>query len=258
MPDDIGIVGVGAIADAIVTGLCEGTATETSIHLSPRGAGRASRLSARYPSVHIAESNQEAVEQADVVLLCVRPQHAGPVVSDLAFNAEQTVISVMAGVPIAALRALVAPAEDIVRAIPLPEVATRAGLTAIHPDNERARAIFGPLGGVIAVEDEPAFEAFSASTATMAAHLAYLETIIRWLAGRGIPASDASRYVAGVFGGLSQALLHAEPDDFRALAAEAATPGGLNEQFLTALRDAGTFEAVERALDDIAHRLERE
>jgi pyrroline-5-carboxylate reductase len=253
---DLGIVGVGAIAEAIVTGLCEGEDDPTSIHLSPRGARRASRLAARYPSVQVADSNQTVVERADVVLLCVRPQDAPAALSDLAFRAQQAIISVMAGVSMDDLRRLVAPAEVLVRAIPLPAVARRAGLTAIHPRDQLARAIFDPLGGVIAVDDERALDALSASTATIAAHLAYLDTISRWLAHRGIPQSDATRYVAAVFGGLSVTLLGTQPNDLTTLADEYATPGGTNEQFLTALRRAGTFDIVDRALDDVADRLE--
>jgi hypothetical protein len=55
---------------------------------------------------------------------------------------------------------------------------------------------------------------------------------------------------------LSATLLDGEPIDFRTLADEYATAGGLNEQFLAALRRAGTFENVNRALDDVARRLE--
>ena len=258
IPGDIGIVGVGAIAEAIVTGLCEGEGSPASIHLSPRGASRASRLAARYPSVHVADGNQAAVGRSDVVLLCVRPQDADAALSDLTFRARQAVISVMAGIQIDALCTLVAPAEPIVRAIPLPAVATRAGLTAIHPPHELARAIFEPLGGVMAVDDERGFDALSASTATIAAHLAYLDTISRWLADRGIEQSDATRYVAAVFGALSGTLLGTPPHDFGTLADEYATAGGTNEQFLTALRRAGTFNIVGRALDDVGHRLEGE
>jgi pyrroline-5-carboxylate reductase len=243
---DLGIVGVGAIAEAIVTGLCEGQEAAPSIHLSPRSADRAKRLAAAYPSVRVADSNQSAVDRADVVLLCVRPQDAQDALSDLAFGTRQTVISVMAGIPMKTLRPLVAPADDIVRTIPLPAVAMRDGLTAIHPPHELARAIFDPLGGVVAVEDERAFDALSASTATIAAHLTYLDTIARWLAGRGIPEADANRYVAAVFGGLAGT----PPEEYT-------TPGGTNEQFLAALRRAGTFDAVDRALDDVAERLAR-
>ncbi len=241
MPE-VGIVGVGAIAEAIVTGLCEGEATPPAIHLSPRGAARAGRLAAAYPSVHVADSNQAAVDRADVVLLGVRPPDAHAALAGLTFRAEHVIVSAMAGVPIDALRALVAPAEVVVRAIPLPAVARRAGITAVCPGHDVARAIFDPLGGVIAVDDEAALDALSAATATIAAHVAYLDTITRWLAARGIAEADATRYVAGVFGAVSATDEHA-------------TPGGLNEQFLSDLRRAGTFDTVERALDGVARRL---
>jgi pyrroline-5-carboxylate reductase len=252
----LGIVGVGAIAEAIVVGLCEGEHNAPSIHLSPRSAGRARRLAARYPSVHVADSNQAVVARAEVVLLCVRPQDAPAAFADLDFRPQQAVISVIAGVAVDALRRMVRPAEVLVRAIPLPAVARRAGLTAIHPPHEVARAIFDALGGVIAVDDERALDALSASTATIAAHLAYLDTISRWLAGRGVPRTEATRYVAAVFGSLSGTPLASQPDDFGTVADEFATAGGINEQFLTALRRAGMFDIVDRALDDVARRLE--
>jgi pyrroline-5-carboxylate reductase len=258
IPDDLGIVGVGAIAEAIIIGLCEGEDTPTSIYLSPRSAVRARRLAARYLSVHVADTNQTVVKRADAVLLCVRPQDAPAALSDLAFRPQQAVISVIAGVPLDALRRLVRPAEVLVRAIPLPAVARRAGLTAIHPPQEVARAMFDPLGGVIAVDDERALDALSASTATIAAHLAYLDTISRWLAGRGIPQTEATRYIAAVFGGLSGTLRGSQPDEFSTVVDEYATAGGINEQFLMALRRAGIFDIVDRALNDVAHRLEGE
>jgi pyrroline-5-carboxylate reductase len=258
MPDELGIVGVGAIAEAIVTGLCEGEGIESSIRLSPRSAERAKRLAARYPTVQVADSNQGAVESADTVLLCLRPQDAPAALPELVFDARQAVISVMAGISIDALRPLVEPAEVIVRAIPLPAVARRSALTAIHPPHDLARSLFDPLGGVIAVDDECALETLSASTATIAAHLAYLDTISRWLVDQGIPEADATRYVAAVFRSVSETLPDSEQTDFAALADEYATAGGLNEQFLAALRRAGVFEDVDRALDDVARRLEGE
>jgi pyrroline-5-carboxylate reductase len=256
IPGELGVVGVGAIAEAIIVGLCEGENRPTSIHLSPRSAQRSSRLAARYPPAEIADSNQAVVDRAEVVLVCVRPEDASPVLSDLAFSAAQAVISVMAGVSIDTLRPLVAPAEVIVRAIPLPAVARREGLTMIHPDHELARGIFEPLGGVIALDDERAFDELSAASATLAAHLAYLDTISRWLVRRGIPEPDAARYVTALFAGVTRTLLASETSDFAALADDHATPGGYNEQFREALRRAGTFDVVDRALDDVADRLE--
>jgi pyrroline-5-carboxylate reductase len=258
VPGELGIVGVGAIAEAMVIGICEGEDASPAIVLSPRNAERASRLAERYASVQVADSNQSVVDRADIVLLCVRPHDASAVLADLTFRAEQVVISVMAGIPIDDLRPEVTPAEVIVRAIPLPAVARRRGLTAIHPPNEVARGIFEPLGGVIVPDDERAFDSLSASSATIAAHLAYLDTISRWLVDRGIREADATRYVAAMFGALSETLPDSQSIDLSALADDFATPGGFNEQFLAALRDAGTYDSVEDALDGVARRLEGE
>jgi pyrroline-5-carboxylate reductase len=71
-----GIIGVGAIAAAIVTGLCESGSDAPSIVLSPRNADRAADLAARFPTVRVARSNQEVIDGSAVVLLCIRPQDA--------------------------------------------------------------------------------------------------------------------------------------------------------------------------------------
>src|SRR4051794_5773207 len=245
---ELGIVGVGSIAEAIVDGLGRGT-----IHLSPHNAARARQLAARHATVHVAERNQAVVDRAAVVLVCVRPQDAEAVLGELAFRPGQTVISVMAGVPLAVLRPRVHPADGVVRALPLPAVARRAGVTAILPDDAHARALFEPLGGVLAVDDERALDSLFAATATIASHLTALATISDWLARRGIRRAEATRYVAALFAGLSL-----DTDDFGALAAEHATRGGINEQLLATLQREGVFAAMARALDDVGRRLDGE
>jgi len=251
---ELGIVGVGAIAEAIVTGLCEESDVAPSILLSPRGRPRSRALAARYPSVQVAEDNESVVSQARVVLLAMRPQDADAVLRDVAFSPGQAVISVIAGVPVARLRELAAPADVLARAVPLPAVARRQGLTAIYPPQREAQALFDRLGGTIAVEDERALEVLTASTATVAAHFAYLATVSRWLTAQGIAEADATRYVAATFAPLAETL-SPPPADLMALAGTHATAGGLNEQFYASLRQAGLFDIVERSLDDVAERL---
>jgi pyrroline-5-carboxylate reductase len=60
--------------------------------------------------------------------------------------------------------------------------------------------LFDRLGGTIDLHDVNAFDALSPSTATIAAHFAYLNTISQWLVSRNIPEqlvtdfSPADRY----------------------------------------------------------------
>lgn len=249
-----GIIGVGSIAEAIVTGLCEHAQDAPLIVLSPRNASRAADLASRFPTVRVAHSNQDVIDGSSVLLLCLRPQEAWSVLPSLNFSKQQAIISVMAGISMEALHGLVAPAQNIARAIPLPSVAARDGATPIYPSTEPAKALFDRLGSAIEVPNAVAFEATSASTATIAAHFAYMNTICRWLIAQGISDTAARRQVAATFAGLAAQLRGQEPD-FRELACDHATPGGINEQFLGVLEQARVFDAVDIGLNRVLDRL---
>jgi pyrroline-5-carboxylate reductase len=248
-----GVLGVGAIGAAIVTGLCENVDDAPKVLLSPRNAEIAAGLAQRFVTVDVAPDNQAVVDGAPVVIVCVRPQVAQTVLAELRFPADRVVISAMVGVPVTTLQRLVTPATDVARVIPLPSVARRDGITPVHPPNAAATALFDRLGETVELADAKAFEAFSASTATIAAHFAYLNTIAAWLESQEVPAPAATRYVASMFAGLAEATRSGER--FEQLAREHATPGGINEQLLNGLEQGGTFEHVSLGLQRVLDRL---
>ena len=57
-----GVLGVGALASAIVTGLCDGVEDPPDVLLSPRNSATASGLAARFPTVTVAADNQGVVD----------------------------------------------------------------------------------------------------------------------------------------------------------------------------------------------------
>jgi pyrroline-5-carboxylate reductase len=248
-----GVLGVGAIGAAIVTGLCETVDDAPKVLLSPRNAEIAAGLAQRFGTVDVAPDNQAVIDGSRVVIVCVRPQVAQSVLAELRFPPDRVVISAIAGVSVTALQRLVAPAAEVARVIPLPSVARREGITPVHPPNDAATALFDRLGETAEVADVKAFEAFSASTATIAAYFAYLSAIAAWLESQKIPAPAATRYVASMFAGLADATRSGER--FEQLAREHATQGGINEQFLNELEQGGTFQHVSLGLQRILDRL---
>jgi pyrroline-5-carboxylate reductase len=247
------VLGVGAIGAAIVTGLCEDVDEAPRVLLSPRNVEIAGGLAESFASVDVAPDNQAVVDGAPVVIICVRPQVAQTVLAELRFPADRVVISAMAGVPVNSLQRLVAPATDVARVIPLPSVARREGITPVHPPNAAATELFDRLGETVELADAQAFDAFSASTATIAAHFGYLNAIAAWLESQEIPGPAATRYVASIFAGLAEATRSGE--SFEQLAREHATAGGINEQFLAWLEQGGTFEHVSAGLQRVLDRL---
>jgi pyrroline-5-carboxylate reductase len=248
-----GVLGVGAIGAAIVTGLCENVDDPPKMLLSPRNAQVAAGLAERFATVQVAADNQTVVDGSSAVIVCVRPQVAHAVLGELRFPADQVVISAVAGMSVKTLMQLVAPVTEVARVIPLPSVARRDGITPVHPPNAVATALFDRLGEAVELADVEAFEAFSASTATIAAHFAYLRTIAGWLESQEIPGPGATRYVASMFAGLAEVTRSGK--HFEQLAREHATPGGINEQFLHELEQHGTFEQVSLVLQRVLDRL---
>ena len=248
-----GFLGVGSIAAAIVTGLCDGVDDPPYVVLSPRGAERAADLARRLPTVRVAADNQAVVDRADVVVVCLRPGDAEDALAALRFRAEQSVVSAVAGLGVRDLERLVAPATRVARSIPLPAVATRDSITPVHPAEPAAVALYDRLGGSLEIADEAAYEATSAASATVAAYFRYLGTIAGWLAEHGIPAADARRYVADTFAALGEEL--SSGADFDALGRAHSTPGGLNEQFVREVDEAGVYDAVRAGLDGVLARI---
>lgn len=248
-----GIIGVGAIASSIVAGLSDSIENPPPILLSPRNSQVSATLSARYPNVRSCADNQAVVDGASTLILGLRPQVAPDVLRTLRFSAEQSIVSVMAGISIEALARLVTPAHAIARAIPLPAVAQRRCVTPVLPPGGAARDLFERLGGTIELEDARVFDAMSASTATIAAHFAYLGAITNWLLRHGLPSVEATRYVASMFEGLTPALQSGE--GFDRLAQDHSTRGGTNELFLAHLTDTPVCASIDQGLDKVFQRL---
>lgn len=249
-----GVIGVGSIAAAIVVGLCDGVEDAPDVLLSPRSADTAADLAARFGSVVVAADNQAVVDGADVVIVAVLPQQVEPVLADLTFGERHVVVSVVAGVDLDRLQAWVAPASRVARSVPLPAVAGRDGVTPVYPPLCEAVALFERLGRALPVEDLASYEALTVSSATVAAHFAFLGAIADWLVERGLDPAAARGYVAATYVGATESL-RGDDLDFDELIAEVATPGGLNEQFARHLRRAGAVDAVGSGMDEVLARL---
>jgi pyrroline-5-carboxylate reductase len=251
----LGFIGTGAITSAIVTGLnAAGIGTDT-ILVSPRNAETAASLAARFPSVRVAASNQAVLEGSDLVMLAVRPQVAGEVLSELKFRPDHHVMSLMAITPLHKLAALVAPATKVTRAIPLPLVAERRGPTVIYPPDPVAAELFNRLGAAIEATSADQFDAFSTATATMAPYFAFADEIASWLTRHGVPSPDARTYVATVFQGLGNIAASTPEHSLSALSGEFATRGGTNEQVMAHLKEHGALSALSDALDAVLQRM---
>ncbi len=105
----VGFLGTGHIAAPMARALAT---RRHSVIVSSRNESVSAALASEHDSISVAD-NQEVLDHSEVVILSLRAQVAQEVLPRLAFRSDQTLISVMAGVTLAELAELCAPASQI-------------------------------------------------------------------------------------------------------------------------------------------------
>ncbi len=251
----LGFVGTGAITEAIVTGALGADLAIASILVSPRNADVAARLAAASPLVRVAKDNQTVVDGADMVFLAIRPQIAETVVRALAFRADQHVVSLIAATDRTALSDWIGTDLRLTRAIPLPFVAERKGVTAIFPPDEDVASFFNALGSTVEARTEEEYQLLGSASALMGTFFGILEISSRWLESQGMPYDQAKSYLAPLFASLADTAARRQAPDFDVLRGEFSTKGGLNEQVFADFTAAGGAKALTEALDGVLARI---
>jgi pyrroline-5-carboxylate reductase len=158
----IGCVGSGMMAEAMLAGLLRSglVAPDRVVASHPRAERRAALE--RSLGVKVVASNVEAVRDADLILLAVKPQMLARVGREIGphLREGQVVLSVLAGPTTKALVAALTH-DQVVRAMPNTPARIGAGMTvwyatpATTPDQRaQAKAFLGVLGAELEVEDE--------------------------------------------------------------------------------------------------------
>ncbi|WP_404405189.1 NAD(P)-binding domain-containing protein [Pelagibacterium halotolerans] len=247
----IGFLGAGEIASAMVQTIAE---AGHDIVVSERNERVSMELQARYPGLRRAP-NQTVVDESDVVVLCLLADIARKELPNLTFEGGKTVISVMAGMPIAELGRLCAPATEICVAIPLPPMPLGGTPLAVYPDNTRLREIFGAHAHIHACASETMLNAHFAATGVLLPLLDQIDVAASWLSAFTGDRGEAARYVAGLVGAYCTVLTQEAGTDLAQLRAGLGTEGGLNQTLSKALADNGTLATLEAGLDSLRARL---
>ncbi len=187
----IAFLGTGNMAEAIIRGLLRSNAAKPGeIIATARRADRRAELQKAY-ALAPSHDNVAATEKADVVVLCVKPQAMAKLVEEIApaVTPQKLILSVAAGVPIAAFQRKLGAGSRLVRAMPNMPALVGAGATAIAAgehatpeDLATATALFQAVGTVTVVEES----LLDAVTGLSGSGPAYIFLIIEALSDAGV------------------------------------------------------------------------
>jgi pyrroline-5-carboxylate reductase len=187
----VAVLGAGKLGGILLQGFLEQKLfPPQNLCATVRHAERARAASGQFP-VPVTIDNLAAVRQADVVLLCVKPQVVREVLEEIrpALGPEKLVISVAASVPIASIEKLAGAGVPVVRAMPNTPSAVRCGMTALARGTfaadahlETAQTLFASVGRTIVLDEK----LMDAVTGLSASGPAFIYVILESLAEGGV------------------------------------------------------------------------
>ena len=158
----LAVLGAGTIGESLIAGLLSsGWREPAEIVATGRREERLTELAERH-GVQTTLSNPEAVANAAIVVIAVKPQDFAVLLGEIGpvLQPEQTVLSVAAAIPTALIESRVTAGVPVVRAMPNAPAVVHEGIAGIcagaHADDrhlELAEEVLAHLGRVVRVPE---------------------------------------------------------------------------------------------------------
>lgn len=187
----LAVIGAGKLGEALVRGLLDAGAIAADRVVVTSGSPERAQALAAQLGARAASSNAEAVRDARLVLLAVKPQQVAPALASLkgALTPQHLLVSVAASVSTAFLEKQLDGPVPVVRAMPNTAALIKRAITGVSRGThatpahlEAARAIFEAVGRVVTVDEKH----LDAITGLSASGLAFIYVVIESMAEGGV------------------------------------------------------------------------
>jgi len=254
----IGVIGAGKMGTALISGLLKaGVVKKDKICASDVSAQRCDYISKTY-GIRCFPDNKAVVANSDIVIIAVEPKHVKEVLEDIGEKlADQTLVSIAAGISIDFLKKNLRKPVSIVRAMPNNPCMVGAGMTVLTSSPEVSEKEFGVVESIfssvgrVLVLDERFFDAVTGLSGSGPAYI-YLaiEGLVEGGVKSGLPENTAIILAAQTVLGAGKMILETKTHPAK-LREMVTTPGGTTIEGLKELERGdvkGFFSrAVERA-----------
>jgi pyrroline-5-carboxylate reductase len=258
----VAVLGAGKMGETLLRSLLgSGVVEPGKVIASARTAKRLEALAANL-GIRTTRSNAEAAAEADLVLLCVKPQAADAVLGEIrgVLGPDQLLVSILAGVSLPYMERRLSEETPVVRAMPNTPALVGAGMTVICGGKQAREehvatsvALFETLGRVLVLDERY----FDAVTGLSASGPAFLYIVIESLAEGGVkmglPRNVAIELAAQTCLGAGK--MTVETGDHPALLKDAVTtPAGCTVDGILKLEEGGLRVTLIKAVVEAARR----
>ena len=260
----IAFIGSGAMGEAMIKGMvAQGVVQPGHILASDPVAARREQMNALF-GVRTTEANPTAVQDADIVVLSVKPQILPRVLAELKgkIPPEALVLSIVAGVPIAAIQAGLAH-DRIVRTMPNTPAQVGKGVTVwvatpavTDAQRQQTQSILNALGEQVMADDEHYLDMATGLSGSVPGYVFLLiEAMIDAGVHIGFSRADALKIVLQTIEG-SVALVRSTGLHPAELKSRVTSPAGTTAAGLFELEQSGVRAAIIRAVEASTRRSE--
>jgi pyrroline-5-carboxylate reductase len=249
----IAILGGGVMGETLAAGFLARLDPTPEVVVTEKRPERAAELVERL-GVRTA-SMPDAVGDADVVVLAVKPQDFRSMLAELApcLRPGALVISIAAGIPTSVMEELL-PGAAVVRVMPNTPARINRGVAGISAgsactaaDLDLAARLMASVGVVVRVPEELQ-DAVTAVSGSGPAYVFYLaEAMIAAGIAMGLSAADARLMAVNTILGAGE-LMASTDEDPAVLRANVTSPNGTTAAAIASMDDSGIRDAVMRAM----------
>ncbi|AHZ70928.1 MULTISPECIES: pyrroline-5-carboxylate reductase [Pseudomonas] len=257
----IAFIGAGNMAASLIGGLRAKGLDAAQIRASDPGAETRAKVQAEH-GVEVFADNADAIQDADVVVLAVKPQAMKAVCEAIrpSLKPNQLVVSIAAGITCASMNNWLG-AQPIVRCMPNTPALLRQGVSGLFATAEvnaeqrqQAEELLSAVGIALWLNEEQQLDAVTAVSGSGPAYFFLLiEAMTAAGVKLGLPADIAAQLTVQTALGAAHMAVASDVDAAE-LRRRVTSPAGTTEAAIKSFQ-AGGFEAlVEKALGAAAHR----
>ena len=257
----IAFIGAGNMAASLIGGLRAQGLEAAQIRASDPGAEQRAKIHAEH-GIDLFESNAEAIEGADVVVLSVKPQAMKAVCQALQPNLQdgQLIVSIAAGITCASLQSWVG-ARPVVRCMPNTPALLRQGVSGLYATAEvsgeqrqQAEQLLSAVGIALWLDSEAQLDAVTAVSGSGPAYF-FLLIEAMTAAGEklGLSREVASKLTLQTALGAAHMAVSSDVDAAE-LRRRVTSPNGTTEAAIQSFQADGFEALVQKALGAAAHR----
>ena len=257
----IALVGGGNMGEAITSALLnKGICTPKDIYAADISEARRQYLMQKY-TIRVTPTNSEAIKDADVIIMAVKPQNLGEVLAGLTgkLKAGQLVLSIIAGARIATLQEGLRH-NCIVRSMPNTPAQIGEGMTVWTATKEvtesqknSVHSILAVMGKEIYVEDEKAIDMATAVSGSGPAYFfLFVEALTEAAVAIGLSKEQAGIMVLQTMLGAGH-LIEKSGKESAELRRMVTSPGGTTAEALRVFEE-GAFNSLVAKAVAAAHQ----